>query len=159
MRRLFLLCAATLTVVAPLMAASAATTIRGPLKGPTMFCPAPPDTFDVGGSGHGRYTLSIGDDRTVTVTIVVRHLEPNTVYPVFISTLKDLSEGTSECTTTTSLGTFATDASGNAAFTGTTTLDPLSWPAGTFMIQVAVGDIFGSARSAAFLSPPKTVTI
>ena len=159
MKRLILLFATTVLVVAPATSAGAATTLKGSLRGPTMFCPAPPDTFDVNGSGHGRYRLSIGDDRTVTVTIVARHLEPNTTYPVYVSTLKDLGEGTSECTTTVSLGTFTTDANGKGSFTGSTTLDPLTWPSGTYMIQVVVGDIFGTARFAAFLSSPKVVTL
>jgi hypothetical protein len=160
MKRLIVLFATTLMttlmVVAPALPAAAETTIKGPLRGPTRYCPEPPNTFDVSGMRHGRYTLSISD-RTVTLTVMVRHLEPNTRYPVSVATLKDLGVGVSECTSVL-LGTFTTDEHGHGTFTGTVTLDPVAWPPGTYEMQVVVGNILTASRMV-FLSPPRTVTL
>jgi hypothetical protein len=158
MTRSIALLTVALVVVVPVLPAEAATAIKGSLRGPTEYCPEPPNTFQVSGKRHGRFTLSIGDDRTATVTIVARHLAPNTTYPVHIATLKDTGEGFSECTST-QVGTFTTDANGNGTFTGTTTLDTVSWPPGTYQIQVVVGQISLPGRLAAFLSSPRTVTL
>jgi hypothetical protein len=156
MRRLLALFAVTLAVVAPTVPANAATTIRGPLRGPTDFCPAPPNTLKVSGAGHGRYTLTVADDGTVNVTLVVRGLDPNTAYHVYVSSLVVLNGEVSECTST-ELGAFIPDGSGDATFGPDDAIFTLTLQPGTYELQVLVtSNLFSHVG---FLSPPKTVPI
>ena len=156
MRRVIVLLATTLTVLTPTVSASAATTIRGSIRGPSDFCQAPPNTFRVSGAGHGRYTLTVADDGTVTVTLVVRHLDPNTAYHIFVSSLVVLNGEVSECTSN-EIGAFITDASGDATFTPEDAIFTVDLVPGTYELQVLVtSNIFSDV---AFLSGPKKVTV
>jgi hypothetical protein len=155
MRRFLVLFAMSLVVVAPTVPASATTTIRGPLRGPSDFCAAPPDTFKVSGTGHGRYTLTVADDGSVALTVIVRGLDPNTAYHVFISSLVVL-DGVSECTSN-ELGAFIPDAGGDATFGPEDAIFTVNLEPGTYALQVLVtNNIFSHVG---FLSPPKTVTV
>lgn len=157
MRKLFLAIFATLIVAVPSVAANAATTIRGSVRGPTEFCPEPPDTFKVSGSGHGRYTLTVADDGTVTVSLVLHGLEPNTAYQVYVSSLLVISNGeVSECTSRP-LGAFIPDANGDATFGPEDAIHTVQLDPGTYELQVLVTTNIVSGVS--FVSRPRTVTV
>lgn len=155
--KLLLAILATLIVVMPNVSANAATTIRGPVRGPTEFCPAPPDTFKVSGSGHGRYTLTVADDGTGALSLVLRGLQPNTAYQVYVTSLLVISNGElSECTSRP-LGALIPDANGDATFGPEDAVYTVQLDPGTYKLQVLVTTNIISGVS--FVSPPRTVTV